>query len=143
MVSTAAPSASRARPARAALILGIATALSIAVNAAIANIAVALGVPASYGPVTLPAYASMTILGILVGWVGWRAISRRAGHPRRALAVAVPVVVALSFAPDVLLAVLRFIPGTTLPAVIALALMHVATAAIAVPAYVLASRREH
>ncbi|UAJ80253.1 hypothetical protein IT072_04175 [Leifsonia sp. ZF2019] len=143
MVSAATPSASRARPARAALILGIATALSIAVNAAIANIAVALGVPASYGPVTLPAYASMTILGILVGWVGWRAISRRAAHPRRALAVAVPVVVALSFVPDVLLAVLRFIPGTTLSAVIALALMHVATAAIAVPAYVLASRQEH
>jgi hypothetical protein len=137
MVSTAVPSVSRTRPA---VVLVVAVAVAIGVNALIAAAAVALGVPATYEPVTVPAYVSMTVLGIAAGWVGWRLIVRRAEHPRRALTVAVPVVVALSFVPDVLLAVLRFIPGTTLTAVIALALMHVATAAVAVPAYVLASR---
>ncbi|MEV8214352.1 DUF6069 family protein [Leifsonia sp. NPDC077715] len=141
MVSTAVPSAAPARSKRAAVILSIAVAAAIAVNAAIAAVAVALGVPASYGPVTVPAYVSMTILGMVAGWVGWRVIARRAAHPRRALAIAVPVVLALSFVPDILLATLRFIPGTTVPAVIALALMHVATVAIAVPAYALASRQ--
>ena len=138
MVTTAAaPSASRTRPA---VVLVVAAAVAVAVNALIAAAAVALGVPASYGPVTVPAYVSMTVLGIAAGWVGWRLIVRRAKRPRRALAVAVPVVLVLSFAPDVLLAVLRFIPGTTPTAVIALALMHVTTAAVAVPAYALASR---
>ncbi|MFF2050529.1 DUF6069 family protein [Leifsonia sp. NPDC058194] len=125
---------------RAAGILVAAVAAAIAVNALIAAIAVALGVPATYGPVTVPAYASMTVLGLVVGWAGWRFISRRAADPRRALAIAVPIVLVASFVPDVLLAVTRFIPGTTVGAVLALGLMHVTTAAIAVPAYVLASR---
>lgn len=141
MVSTAAPSVTRVRPARAAVILVIATIIAIAVNALVATLAVALGASASYGPLTAPAYASMTILGIAAGWVGWRLIARRAARPRRALTVAVPIALALSFAPDILLEVFRFIPGTTTPAVIALALMHLVTAGAAVPAYVLASPR--
>ena len=141
MVSTTAPSVARVRPARAAVILAIATIVAIAVNALIATAAVAFGAPASYGPLTAPAYASMTILGIAAGWVGWRLIARRSAHPRRALAFAVPVVLALSFVPDILLGVFRFIPGTTTPAVIALALMHLVTAAVAIPAYALASPR--
>lgn len=126
--------------ARTVGVLVAAVAAAVAVNAMIAAIAVALGVPVTYGPITAPAYASMTVPGIAVGWVGWRFISRRAADPRRALTIAVPIVLVASFAPDVLLAVFRFIPGTTTGAVLALALMHVTTAAIAVPAYVLASR---
>lgn len=141
MVSTAAPSVTRVHPARAAVILVIATFVATAVNALIATVAVAFGASASYGPLTAPAYASMTILGIAAGWVGWRLIARRAADPRRALAIAVPVALALSFVPDILLGVFRFIPGTTTPAVIALALMHLVTAGVAVPAYALASPR--
>ncbi|MDN4598897.1 DUF6069 family protein [Leifsonia virtsii] len=141
MVSTAAPTVARVHPARAAVVLVIATIVAIALNALIAAAAVAFGASASYGPLTAPAYASMTILGIAAGWAGWRLISRRSAHPRRALAITVPVALALSFAPDLLLGIFRFIPGTTTAAVIALALMHVVTAAVAVPAYAVASPR--
>ena len=140
MASSAVTPVSSLPVARTAGILVAAVAAAVAVNAVIAAIAVALGVPSTYGPITAPAYASMTVLGIAAGWVGWRFISRRATDPRRALTIAVPIVLVASFAPDLLLAVFRFIPGTTVGAVLALGLMHVATAAIAVPAYVLATR---
>jgi hypothetical protein len=44
----------------------------------------------------------------------------------------------VSFAPDVALGVLQFIPGTTWTAVIGLMVMHLVVIAVAVPAYVLA-----
>lgn len=136
---TLAPVASGSK-LRAAIILVAATVIAIGVNAVIASLAHALGVSSAYGPLTAPAYASMTILGVAAGWVGWVVIRRRAGNPRRALTITVPIVVVASFLPDVLLAVFRFVPGTTSGAFLALALMHVVVAGIAVPAYALASR---
>jgi hypothetical protein len=52
----------------------------------------------------------------------------------------VPIVTVASFVPDVLLLALRFIPGTTVSAVIALMVMHLVVVAVAVPAYMWASR---
>ena len=65
---------------------------------------------------------------------------RRARDPRRTLAILVPIVTAVSFVPDILLLVLRFIPGTTVSAVIGLMVMHLIVVAVAVPAYAWASR---
>lgn len=129
-----------ASKARTAIILVVATLIAIGLNAVIASLAHALGVSSAYGPLTVPAYASMTVLGVAAGWVGWVLIRRRTRNPRRALTIVVPIVVVASFLPDVLLATLRFVPGTTSGAVLALALMHLVVAGVAIPAYVLASR---
>lgn len=128
--------------ARIALILLGAIVLAVVVNAVVAAIAVAAGAPSGYGPLTIPALISMTAVGVLAGWVGWRLVQRRARDPRRVLTVLVQVVVLVSFVPDVLLLVTRFIPGTTTGAVLALMVMHLVVAAVAVPAYRLASPGE-
>ncbi len=125
---------------RAAVILIAATALAIAINALVAYIALTAGVSSTFGGLTAPAYTSMTIVGMVVGWVGWRVIATRARNPRKALTIAVPAVLVASFVPDILLATLQFMPGTTATAVAALAVMHVVVVAIAVPAYASASR---
>lgn len=129
---------SRLRPA---LILTTAVIVAVAVNSVVALIAVASGAPATYGPLTFPAYTLFTTLGIVVGWIGWSLVRRRARDPRRTLSTLVPIVTVASFIPDILLLMFRFIPGTTVSAVIGLMVMHVVVVAVAVPAYVWASRR--
>jgi hypothetical protein len=124
---------------RIALLLIAAIVVAVALNACIALIAVALGAPAGYGPISLPAQALFTVLGVVVGWIGWSLVRSRARNPRSVLQVLVPVVTVASLIPDVLLLVWGFIPGTNPPAVIALMLMHVVVAACAVAAYVLAA----
>jgi amino acid transporter len=140
---TASPLAERvaSRPRRrTAAILVAAVIVAIAVNVVIAAVAVAAGAPSTYGPLTFPAYALFTTLGIAGGWAGWVLVHRRARDPRRTLRVLVPVLTLVSFVPDVLLLAFRFIPGTTTAGVIALMLMHLVVVAVAVPAYALAMR---
>ncbi|WP_241704227.1 DUF6069 family protein [Leifsonia shinshuensis] len=139
-MSTATRTATHSGVGRITLILIGASIVAVALNALIATAATASGAPAQYGPLLPPAYASMTIVGVVIGWFGWRAVRARARNPRRTLAVLVPVVGVLSFVPDVVLLVTGFVPGTTGAAVLALMTMHVATIAVAVPSYVLASR---
>lgn len=130
----------RVRSALTALVLVAAAALAIAINAAIAGNALAWGAPADYGPLSLPAQATFTVAGVVVGWLCWRAITRRAREPRRVLQLLVPLVTILSLLPDALLLLVPVIPGTNAPAVIALMLMHLVVVGCAVPAYVLAER---
>lgn len=126
---------------RHALILIIAIVVAVAANFVVALIAVASGAPATYGPLTFPAYTLFTTLGIVIGWMGWSLVRRRARDPRRTLSMLVPIVTVASFIPDILLLVFHFIPGTTVSAVIGLMVMHVVVVAVAVPAYVWASKR--
>ena len=140
---TAAPAADRVavRPGlRTAGILVAAVTTAIAVNAVIAAVATAAGASPGYGPLTFPAYALFTALGVAAGWAGWVLVHRRARDPRRTLRMLVPTLTLLSFVPDILLLVLGFIPGTTTSAVIALMLMHLVVVAVSVPAYTLALR---
>lgn len=125
---------------RAALILAAAVVVAIAVNSVVALIAVAAGAPATYGPLTFPAFGLFTTVGIVAGWIGWSLVRRHARDPRRTLSMLVPIVTVASFVPDVLLLALRFIPGTTVSAVIGLMVMHLVVVAVAVPAYMWASR---
>lgn len=131
----------RPSPLRTALILVAACAVAVALNAGVAALAVQAGADPTFGPLTAPAYTTFTIVGIVIGWLGWRIIERHAAQPRRVLAILVPVVLVLSFVPDLLLMTLQFIPGTTVGAVVALMAMHVVVVAVAVPAYVLMSSR--
>lgn len=140
---TASPTAEHvaSRPRlRTAVILIAAVIVAVALNAAVAAVAIASGAPSTYGPLTFPAYALFTTLGVAAGWAGWVVVHGRSREPRRTLSVLVPVVTVLSFVPDVLLLALGFIPGTTTSAVIALMLMHLVVVAVAVPAFALATR---
>lgn len=125
---------------RVAFVLIVTALVAVSLNAVIDAVATAAGAPSDYGPLALPAYALFTVVGIAVGWLGWVLVQRRAREPRRVLTVLVPVVVLVTFVPDILLLVFRFIPGTTASAVIALMLMHLVVAGLAVPAYALATR---
>lgn len=87
-------------------------------------------VPLTPGPVVL-----WTMVGAVVGAVGWRLVVTRSARGRAVLAVLVPAVLVLSLVPDVALLVTGSTPGQTTTGVAALMVMHVLTAAIAVTAY--------
>lgn len=137
MSITASPT--RPSAARAALLLTAAVALAVAVNTVVAVVAIAAGASSTYGPLTFPAYALFTALGVTAGWFGWVIVQRTSSSPRRTLTILVPVIVGLSLVPDVLLMAFGFIPGTTPAAALALMVMHLVVVAVAVPAYALAS----
>lgn len=118
-----------------------------AVFASVANGLVALaGVAAGADPATTgltpPAYITFTVLGVLVGAIGWRLVGR-ARAAKRILLVLVPLVLVLSLIPDLLLWLTAGEPAARTAAV-TLGVMHVATAAVAIPIYlrVLPLRRE-
>ncbi|WP_242497819.1 hypothetical protein [Microbacterium protaetiae] len=52
---------------RTALLLIAAVLVAVALNAIVAMWAAAAGASAHYGPLTFPAYASMTAIGVIVG----------------------------------------------------------------------------
>jgi hypothetical protein len=60
-------------------------------------------------------------------------VRARVARPRAVLRVLVPVLLVLSFLPDVVLLVTGFIPGTTVTGAVALMLMHLTVAGVAVP----------
>ena len=94
-----------------------------------------LDVPHEFQPLTIPVYGALTVLGAIIGAIGWRLIATRSRRATRLLTVLVPVILVLSLFPDTLLLVTKFQPGTTIAGVLALMLMHFGVAAAAVPAY--------
>ena len=93
-------------------------------------------VPAAFQQLTLPVYGMLTVIGAILGAVGWHLIATRSRNATRLLSWLVPTVLVLSLIPDVMLLVDRTSqPGTTTAGVIALMLMHFGVAAAAVPAY--------
>jgi len=120
---------------RTAVLLVAAIVVAGVANSIIALVAIAAGASSAYAPLTLPVYLAFTVVGVLVGYVGWRIIRNRVQHPARVLRVLVPIVLVLSWVPDVILAIVQFIPGTTLTGALALGLMHAVVVAVAVPVY--------
>ena len=130
---TAATATSTAAPQRVLLAAGVA-----AVGASIVNVGIALATPALGVPLLpqlMPAgVVAFSVVAAVVGAIGWQLVRRRAADPRRLLTWLVPTVLAVSFVPDVALGIAT--ASDTGPApVLALALMHLTTIAIAVPAY--------
>ncbi|MFR9728004.1 DUF6069 family protein [Saccharopolyspora sp. MS10] len=117
------------RPASAlAPRLGLAAIAAAAVNAAIAQIAGAFdegGIGMGLSPA---AYLPATVVGMLVGTLGWLLLSR---YAPKALPVAVPVALALSLVPDALL----LTSGASAANVIGLMLMHATVASAVVAAF--------
>ena len=120
---------------RTAVLLVSAFAVAGLANAIISVAALAAGASSNYGPLTAPAYLTFTAAGVGFGYLGWRLVRRSSSRPARVLRVLVPVVLVLSWVPDVILAIAQFIPGTNLTGAVALGLMHAVVVAVAVPVY--------
>ncbi|MDX8050944.1 DUF6069 family protein [Lentzea sp. BCCO 10_0798] len=104
--------------------------VSIAVNALIALVAGKF-IPAGTERMglALAEYAPATVIGVLLGTLGWYLVRRSARDPRRVLRVLVPVVVVLSWIPD--LGILA--GGASVVNSVALIAMHTVVAATTVP----------
>ena len=118
---------------RLPLAAAIAAASTGAVSAVIALATVPLGVP-QIPQLTPVAVALFSVVASVVGAIGWQLVRRRAAEPRRTLLRLAVIVLVVSFVPDVLLGL--SLAGTTgVAPVVALALMHVTTIAIAVAVF--------
>ncbi|GGS21138.1 DUF6069 family protein [Streptomyces griseoviridis] len=125
-----------ARPGGAVVAGGlVATAVvAVALNAAVAAIAHAAGASDDFEQLHFADYALLTVVGVLAGAGGWALVRARAARPARVLRTWIPVILLVTFVPDILLG-LSDNPGTSWGAVIALMLMHLVVAAVAVPAF--------
>ncbi len=132
-----------ARTQRPAYTVGTAlqTGAAAGVLAAIVNVAVsaiARGpfdasddfVPLTPGPIVM-----WTILGAVIGALGWRLIVTKKVDSHALLTKLVPTVLVLSFLPDLALLATDTMPGQSTAGVLALMVMHVLTAAIVVTGY--------
>lgn len=99
----------------------------------IALIAEAAGAPSDFQP--LSSYPTLVVIGVVAGALGWNLVRHRSADPRRALTRLVPVVLVVSFIPDVLVGVTKSFAHTTWGGVAALMIMHIAVAAAAVASY--------
>ena len=120
-----------------ALAAGIGAVGGVVINSVIALAGRALfDVPAEFQQLTLPVYGMLTVIGAIIGAVGWHLIATRARNATRLLSWLVPTVLVLSLLADLpLLMDKSSMPGTTTAGVLALMLMHFGVAAAAVPAY--------
>jgi hypothetical protein len=115
-------------------VLSLVAAVAVAIVAAeiIALAAIAAGATA-FPPLMPFVFGPFAAIGVLAGYAGWRIVRRLTAQPRRVLRVLVPVVLLLSFVPDVVLLTTGFIPGTTTTGAVALMLMHLTVAGVVVP----------
>ncbi|KOV78070.1 DUF6069 family protein [Nocardia sp. NRRL S-836] len=120
-------------PTAGEVVVGLlgAAVISVAVNALIALVAGKF-IPSDVERkgLALVEYAPATVIGILLGTLGWYLVRRFADNPRRVLRVLVPVVLVLSWIPD--LGILA--AGASVVNSLALIAMHIVVAAATVPA---------
>lgn len=133
MVSAnAVPATSAARIAGGVAVAAVG---AVVVNALVSLVAQAAGASEEFEPLQPGAYVFLTVVGVLAGAAGWAAVRRWSNRPAAVLRWLVPVVVVVSLVPDVALLFSDMQPNTSGLAVGALMLMHVATAAVAVPVF--------
>ena len=110
---------------RTALGLLVAAVVAVLGNALIALLVSTLAPGGVEKGLRFAEYATMTVVGVLIGTAGWTLVRRFAPRPRAVLRVLVPVVVVLSFGADLAL----LAGGTSVANVVGLMLMHVVVAA--------------
>jgi hypothetical protein len=113
----------------------LAAVAAVAVNTLISLLAVAAGASEDFRPLQPATYIGLTVVGVLAGAAGWAAVRRWSRRPGAVLRPLAPTVVAVSLLPDVALLFTDMQPNTSTLAVAALMSMHLATAAVAVPAF--------
>jgi hypothetical protein len=116
-----------------AALLGLAAAVAVLANTLVAGAALTFGADPDFAPLSTGSYAPATVVGLLAAYLGWQLVRSRSRHPARLLRRLVPGLAVLSFAPDAVLLVTRFLPGTTAIGVLGLATMHVVALAVALP----------
>lgn len=134
LTTTGRSSRGGARPLTAALTLLAALAVAAVVNSAIAFLALAVGADARMGALSPGVLVPFTIVGMLLATGGWLLVRRLAPQPRRLLRVLVPVLLALSWIPDLGVGLSGAMPGVTVAGIGALMAMHVVAVVVAVPA---------
>ena len=128
-----APSMSR----RGVVVLTLLAAAIVAVlaNTVVAFAGIAAGAGASFAPLMVAVYAPFTVLGLVLGYVGWRVVRARVSNPLRVFRVLVPALAVLSFLPDVTSASVGFIPNSSVTGFVSLMIMHVVVVLVGVPVY--------
>lgn len=114
----------------AAVVAAVATAV---VNSVIALAAVGAGVPKTM-QLTPTVDVMFSVVASVVGAIGWFLIVRKAANPTATLRWVVPIVLAVSFIPDIALG-FATVASTGIAPVLVLAVMHIATITIAVSVY--------
>ncbi|PRY40780.1 DUF6069 family protein [Umezawaea tangerina] len=132
--TTATPRARGLAFALPVAILGAAV-VSVALDAVIAAIAHAAGVSEEFPPLTFPAYTFLSVLGLLIGGIAWAVVRAKVANAAGFLRIGAPVVVLVSFVPDVMIGLSKSQPGTTWGGVAALVVMHVVVAAVGIAAF--------
>ena len=117
----------------AALVASVAA--SLIVELVIAAIAHGAGAYSDFQPLTFRGLIGPTVAGLLIAVVVWELVRRRAGDPVAVMRRLVPVVVVLSWVPDIALGATHReaasqLPHTTWGEVAALMVMHLFVAAI-------------
>jgi hypothetical protein len=100
----------------------------------IAAIAHGVGVSHSFSPLQPGAYIGLIVFGVLAGGVGWQLVRTRARQPAQLLRTLVPVVVLVSFVPDITIGILGS-DHATWGGVVALMAAHVVVAIAAVASF--------
>lgn len=120
-----------------ALPVAVATAVVIGDLASnvIARIAHGAGVTRTFAPLHFATYTTVIVFGVIGGAIGWQLLRSRDTNPHRLLTRLVPLVLLLSFVPDVLIGVTKEATGTTWGGVLALMAMHIAVTGAAVSSY--------
>ena len=130
-----APAPARPKNVAAAGTLLAAAVIASLVNVVIAAIGHAAGASHQFMPLNVPSFVSFTVLGILIGAAGWAIVRRRATRPRALLRRLVPIVLGISFIPDLAMLFSSYLPHSNAAGVVSLLAMHVVVAAVAVTAY--------
>lgn len=118
------------RTSRAVLALGAAAVVAMLVNAVLATVALAIDGGAAPVGLSAPEYLGASVVGVLLGTAGWALIRRFTARPAAVLRVVVPVVLVLTWIPDVLV----LVGGATVVNAVALMLMHAVVTVSAVVA---------
>jgi cytochrome bd-type quinol oxidase subunit 2 len=139
--STALPIKPRIRLSRGILLSTLyAGIVAIAANSIIIFSGLAAGAAretTNHQPITafsIPVYVALSVLGVLAGAAGWALIGRRARNPQRALAIAVPVVWAITLVPLVASGLMSE-TSAVWTAMITLGIVHLITVIIGVVTY--------
>ncbi|MFF4362174.1 DUF6069 family protein [Streptomyces sp. NPDC001604] len=131
---SSAPPAPRSRGLTVVVGLLAAAVVAVLGNVVVALLAHAAGASGDFAPLHPSAYGPLTVFGVVLGAMGWAVVRRVAKNPAGLLRWLVPVLVVVSFGPDLSL-LGGGTPGSGPLAVIALMVMHVVVAVVAVAAY--------
>jgi hypothetical protein len=106
--------------------------------ATVANVLIAmalrngLGVPAAFTPLSTPAVASLTVVGMMGATLVFAWVARAQADPRRRFVLIAMAGLILSLLPDLAIWATRVFPGTTPAGILSLMALHVVSCGLAV-----------